>query len=486
MSPAGSHLKNRDETLPTDDKRAGDEPTEPRRWPVRLDEPEIPPGQPFLNDKLDRERYADFLTQLVLRSNTPLVLGLDSDWGTGKTTFAKMWRQKLEVDGCETLYFNAWETDYVAEPLVALVGELDIARRGRAEDQFEKVKCLAAEVLRKALPIAARLLTAGLLDVKTEEIKEALEQLSEEAAEETIEAYRTQKDELKKFREALIELLKEIRGDKPLVFFIDELDRCRPTFAVELLERIKHLFEVEGIVFVLVMHREQLAHSVRGLYGGQFDASAYLRRFLDLSYSLPVPQPGRFGRFLVERFDLPNTGFREPDPLIFLMEFLGFSLRHQERCVVRAALAGRTLHGGTWQRHPLLPVLAALAEWNPQRFRAFADREVHGDEILADFEKRDPEAWRSSSDSAWIEAAILLFEALRRGDNRRHGSTNPTARYRAYEAAKESDPEWAGQIVDAYQRIGETQAFEGGLRVMEGLLEAVNLTRGFRNDVLQL
>ena len=74
---------------------------------------------------------------------------------------------------------------------------------------------------------------------------------------------------------------------KPLVVMIDELDRCRPSYAVELLETAKHLFDVDRIVFVLAVNREQLAHAVCALYGADFNAEGYLRRFFDEDFRLP-------------------------------------------------------------------------------------------------------------------------------------------------------------------------------------------------------
>nr|WP_279380268.1 P-loop NTPase fold protein [Sphingosinicella soli] len=67
------------------------------------------------------------------------------------------------------------------------------------------------------------------------------------------------------------------------------MDRCRPTYAVKLLEEIKHLFDVSGIVFILALHGEQLGHSVSGAYGAGFDGRAYLRRFIDREYRLAQP-----------------------------------------------------------------------------------------------------------------------------------------------------------------------------------------------------
>ena len=89
------------------------------------------------------------------------------------------------------------------------------------------------------------------------------------------------------------------KGDKPIIFIIDELDRCRPSYAVELLEQVKHFFSVSGIVFVLSIDKVQLGHAVRGVYGNdRINADEYLRRFIDIEYSIPVPDKNYFEIFL--------------------------------------------------------------------------------------------------------------------------------------------------------------------------------------------
>ena len=59
---------------------------------------------------------------------------------------------------------------------------------------------------------------------------------------------------------------------KPMFVFIDELDRCRPTYAIELLETVKHLFDIPGLVFVIATNTDQLQHSIKAVYGAEFDA----------------------------------------------------------------------------------------------------------------------------------------------------------------------------------------------------------------------
>ena len=72
-----------------------------------------------------------------------------------------------------------------------------------------------------------------------------------------------------------------------LVIFIDELDRCKPDFAVKLLERIKHYFVNPDITFVFSINSMELQHTIKQYYGSEFDACKYLDRFFDLRIVLP-------------------------------------------------------------------------------------------------------------------------------------------------------------------------------------------------------
>ena len=87
---------------------------------------------------------------------------------------------------------------------------------------------------------------------------------------------------IKEFLESIL----EERGDR-LVVFVDELDRCKPDYAVRLLERIKHYFSNDRITFVFSINSLELQHTIKKYYGENFDASRYLDRFFDLRMSLP-------------------------------------------------------------------------------------------------------------------------------------------------------------------------------------------------------
>ena len=84
---------------------------------IKHNEIKIPSANPFVNCKLNREPYAKVLTEIVNSYADGFVLAINNDWGTGKTTFVKMWRQQLINEGFQTIYFNAWENDFNNNPL---------------------------------------------------------------------------------------------------------------------------------------------------------------------------------------------------------------------------------------------------------------------------------------------------------------------------------------------------------------------------------
>lgn len=94
---------------------------------------------------------------------------------------------------------------------------------------------------------------------------------------------------LEEVREKIKDCFNQIIAEngQKMVIFIDELDRCKPTFAVDLLERIKHFFDDDRIIFVLSTNKEQLIHTLSKYYGNGFDSSRYLNKFFDINICLP-------------------------------------------------------------------------------------------------------------------------------------------------------------------------------------------------------
>lgn len=93
---------------------------------VKVPAPAIPDDDPFKNDALhNRKESASVLTSLLAAIDQPFVLAINSEWGTGKSTFLQMWKKYLENLGYPCLYFNAWESDFTIDPMIAFIGEIN-------------------------------------------------------------------------------------------------------------------------------------------------------------------------------------------------------------------------------------------------------------------------------------------------------------------------------------------------------------------------
>ena len=271
------------------------------RYRIQPLEIEIPEDDPFKNDLLGRRKSVEVLTNLAGSIKGPCVLTVDGGWGTGKTTFLRIWSQYLRNDDFPVVEFNAWETDFAGEPFVALSTELTEGLEKYVDSGDQALqryiacgKHLAKTVILRSLPTLVRLTTLGALPpVIEKQLDEAIASYESDQS----SGYQQERAAVKEFRDALKEVVQASSSPptaRPLVVVIDELDRCRPSYAVELLEAAKHIFAVSGILFVLGVNRSELAHSIKAVYGGEFDAHGYLRRFVDLDFRLPNPERTQF------------------------------------------------------------------------------------------------------------------------------------------------------------------------------------------------
>lgn len=260
---------------------------------------EIPEENPFKNDRLNRQKMIESLTYLVGATEGPCVIAVDAPWGAGKTTFLRMWSQHLCNQEFPVVEFNAWETDFSDDPFVALCAEMiRCFGEGEGTKSAKEFKEAAVEVIKHIGSNTVEKATGGLV-VPTK----LWADLVDTATQERLDKYQKAQKVIEEFKEKLesmanartTEAERTDAGDhKPLVVMIDELDRCRPTYAVELLETVKHLFSVDQVVFVLAVNRTELQHAVKGIYGNEFKADGYLRRFIDLDVHLPEPSLDNF------------------------------------------------------------------------------------------------------------------------------------------------------------------------------------------------
>ena len=260
---------------------------------IRHKEIEIKAENPFANCKLDRKQYADILSDIVITYAEGFVLAINNEWGTGKTTFVKMWKQDLENCGFQTIYFNAWENDFDNNPLVAIMSELKTLTNNKNEIIFKSVVEKGAILARNVLPALVKSVVKTYTGINTDTLLDGVENFTAgvtEIFEKEISEYTAKKKTVVEFKNELEKFIKKSETQNPLIFIIDELDRCRPDYAVDVLEQVKHFFSVSGIVFVLSIDKKHLASSIKGYYGSDdINTDEYLRRFIDLEYSIPKP-----------------------------------------------------------------------------------------------------------------------------------------------------------------------------------------------------
>ena len=265
------------------------------------------------NDQLGRKEYADRLTTLITNTKGPYVIGLTSPWGSGKTFFLQAWRHQLLEEKKPCIYFNAWENDIFSDPLLNLMStiydEVETKKKGYTKvlsdwikDKFKSVKPL--------IPSAVKL--AGSLYGGESIPKEAVDAASDYA--QTAIDYFTSRDSFKDSLKEVAKKVSEASEGFPLFIMIDELDRCRPSYAIELLERIKHLFNVPHVVFLLAIDSTQLLQQVEHTFGlkpheedgkiirdPRYD---YLGKFFDTYYSLPPVENKNFVQIFLSHNDM--------------------------------------------------------------------------------------------------------------------------------------------------------------------------------------
>jgi len=392
----------------------------------------VEPNEPFKSDKLGRDSCAKTLTQFISSVDEPLTLSVEAGWGHGKSTFFRMWEQYMLDAGYTCIQFNAWEADFAEDPLIPFVSEIrkaisvvgtqDGGISNKISQISETLRKSGIQIAKRTIPVAAKILTAGLLDTE-ELIESAAGDAIERAIEQKFEEYEKSKETLTEFKSALSSLVEDLKAQgkpTPLVFMIDELDRCRPTFALSLLERIKHIFNVERIVFVLAIDREQLLESIRTVYGANTDAPRYLRRFIDFEYKLPDPKPESYPVFLMEIHGVreqlarltrdANSDRPFRDTFVALSQCFGTRLRDQDAAFSILSVFWRAIGVRDEVSPTLLAALLVLKVSKADLYNNLIRRETQAEPLL-EFLRKYPvgREFLSTDEGIELEASLYVF-----------------------------------------------------------------------------
>ncbi|WP_339539448.1 KAP family P-loop NTPase fold protein [Pseudomonas sp. RA_15y_Pfl2_54] len=248
----------------------------------------------WADDLMGRKTSAEFLTRYLLANDHVKVLNVNSAWGAGKSFFLERWAKELNSKHV-CVYFNAWESDYSSEPLVALMAALEQQLVDSSSAEATEIGRTAintvSKLIKKGTPLVVRGLFMKFTGVNFNDlIGEGGDDAAGKLVEDLVAEHASAEKNVEEFKEALRERFLQARENEgkntPVFIFIDELDRCRPTYAIELLERIKHFFDMDDCKFIIASDSKQLAHSIKVVYGQSFGSSQYLRRFFDAEFSL--------------------------------------------------------------------------------------------------------------------------------------------------------------------------------------------------------
>lgn len=351
-------------------KRADEEPT-----PKAIEDA-------LTQDPLHRKREIEGFLKMLIAVEPPYTFVIDAPWGSGKTFFVKQVARVLQMANpaldinletlnatlgetatelpatpCLPIYFNAWEDDHFENPILPILASIANA----ADEQSVKGGKDFGKGVIGAIEAAASLIGYG------GDINGVIENFS---GTDYLEQYKNEKELRGKIDELIKTNLPEV-ADRAIIF-IDELDRCRPEFAIKVLEQTKTLFQQDNIVVVYSTDITQLAHSLQGVYGPRFDGRKYLERFYDKRLELNPIKPADY---LLYKGINTMDGYTFMDITIDLLGYKQASLRACNRLIdsitnLSRYIANHWEHfgNGRVQHFPdqgLLPVVNILAYYDP-------------------------------------------------------------------------------------------------------------------------
>lgn len=263
-------------------------------------------------DDFNRRPLADKISRLLTSNLDVSPMIIDGAWGTGKSVFCQKLINLMKDTSPDThhlVYIDAFRTDHTGEPLLALLAEIikvccpvnhdDVAAQEQRKTLINKFAAGAKFTSKTALKAVLAHLLKQDIEQLSDEWETAIDDKAKELGEKAIDAGVDKSIELvtatllqeqiesEKNLQALQQTLKEVASTKPIILFIDELDRCRPDYAIDMLEIIKHVFDIPEVKIVLVTNLAQLRAAVNHRYGDIVDSHKYLDKFIRLVYTLP-------------------------------------------------------------------------------------------------------------------------------------------------------------------------------------------------------
>lgn len=391
------------------------------------------------DDKLDRQDLAKSFTKIIQSSvdmsDDALVIGLHAAYGMGKSFFLDKWRQQLSAEGYITVAFDAWENDYCGDPMVSFAAEVrgQLAKFIKGEKFNETLGRIAMAAIDQ-VPLLPNLIASE------HELEDHLSVGRFGNA--LIVSYQNAKEGVSDFKKELSNIYaksnKNNQKSKPIVVFIDELDRCRPNYSIELLEKIKHIFNVKGYVFVLGFDKIQLSKSIETIYGKDMDTAGYLRRFFNIELTLTEPALDRFVPYIVsDKYKFPQhvqisgqSLESDRDPMVESIQMMAHWFELKLRDIDRLAHQCRVLLGAVTANNtmlkPILPsvfvVLVALKLKYPEAYESICANCKTGEGAVTQMNQiaQMPKEFRTGEYSNWLLKLKDGLSALMMSEDARH------------------------------------------------------------------
>lgn len=368
----------------------------------QLSDQEIEKGFDGSEDLFAHRDLGVRLTSLYESLEHGTVALFDGRWGIGKTTFARRWVAHLKQANIPAIYFDAFASDYIERPFEAVAGAFvkAAAEAGRAgspayNNFLDRAARVGKVVAGAAAKIGVKAATLGLIgasdieqfDGVKDDIADALSGASEASVKKLLEGHDEREADFAALREALTQLPGLLQPNqesvseptsRPLVVVIDELDRCRPDFALGIVETLKHFFRVDGIHFLLVTNRDHLALSVAHRYGTGLAAAEYLEKFYDFvihfEQNYSRHEPGNVSTFInhvaQKLLSFGTEGMRDiPEYVGHAARAFNLSLRQIEAVFTNIALAYVAAREREFRPAVLITFLALIKTKRPDLYR---------------------------------------------------------------------------------------------------------------------
>lgn len=287
-----------------------------------------------LTDILDRQQFVEQLKNLINTLNceqTNRSFAINGTWGCGKSFVLDM--LKGEFSNCNDndtiiIQFNAWEYDFYEEPLVAIlsciVDKLNDILKNKNFISNSLKTCLIN--LSEIFGSITKYITGVNVVNESKKIVNKVKELK------NIGEIKNNFDNNQVLKNTILLIQKNLgHMNKKIIFIVDEIDRCLPSYAIKVFERIHHVFNnLKNSITIYSLDKNQLKQLISNYYGSSLNVDKYLEKFIEFSLELPK---GSFNQNFFKLFQSYLSNFTFEDSLN--NDFLEFTKHLMENIDIR-------------------------------------------------------------------------------------------------------------------------------------------------------